>query len=120
MTDGVTSDGLIVARRTRSYIDCGAYSRHTPYAVQKHAANLAGPYFIPNASFDIYCVYTNRQPSSAMRGFGVTEASFAMEIQMDRIAELDRTGPLDGALSQRLPRRRPPSPPQARRGRHAH
>src|SRR5207245_278208 len=35
---------------------------------------------------DAYCVYTNRQPSSAMRGFGVTEASFAVEVQMDRIA----------------------------------
>jgi CO/xanthine dehydrogenase Mo-binding subunit len=93
MTDGVTNDGLVVARRVRSYIDCGAYSRHTPYAVQKHAANLAGPYFIPNASFDIYCVYTNRQPSSAMRGFGVTEASFAMEVQMDRIAELTGLDP---------------------------
>jgi len=93
MTDGVTNDGVIVARRVRSYIDCGAYSRHTPYAVQKHAANLAGPYFIPNASFDIYCVYTNRQPSSAMRGFGVTEASFAMEVQMDRIAELTGLDP---------------------------
>jgi len=93
MTDGVTNDGLIVARKVRSYIDCGAYSRHTPYAVQKHAANLAGPYFIPNAAFDIYCVYTNRQPSSAMRGFGVTEASFAMEVQMDRIAELTGLDP---------------------------
>jgi CO/xanthine dehydrogenase Mo-binding subunit len=31
-------------------------------------------------------VYTNRQPASAFRGFGVTEASFATEMQMDRIA----------------------------------
>lgn len=93
MSDGVTNDGIIVARRVRSYVDCGAYSRHTPYAVNKHAANLGGPYYIPNASFDIHCVYTNRQPSSAMRGFGVTEASFAMEIQMDRIAELTGLDP---------------------------
>ena len=34
----------------------------------------------------MHCVYTNRQPSSAFRGFGVTEASFATEMQMDRIA----------------------------------
>jgi CO/xanthine dehydrogenase Mo-binding subunit len=31
-------------------------------------------------------VYTNRQPASAFRGFGVTEASFATEMPMDRIA----------------------------------
>jgi CO/xanthine dehydrogenase Mo-binding subunit len=33
-------------------------------------------------------VYTNRTPTSAMRGFGVTMASFAIEVQMDKIAEL--------------------------------
>jgi len=35
---------------------------------------------------DAYCVYTNRQPASALRGFGVTPASFAVEVQMDKIA----------------------------------
>ena len=53
----------------------------------KHAANAAGPYTIPNVWIDVYCVYTNRQVGSAMRGFGVTPASFALEVQMDKIAE---------------------------------
>jgi CO/xanthine dehydrogenase Mo-binding subunit len=85
--DGVLADGRIVARQVRSYADCGAYSRQTPYALTKHAANAAGPYAIPNVSIDAYCVYTNRTPTSAMRGFGITMASFALEVQMDRIAE---------------------------------
>lgn len=85
--DGVTKDGRILARKITSYADAGAYNRHTPYAVTKHAANIAGPYNIPNVWIDAYCVYTNRQPSSAMRGFGVTPASFALEVQMDKIAE---------------------------------
>ncbi len=85
--DGVMKDGRIVARQVTTYADSGAYNRHTPYAVTKHAANAAGPYRIPNVSIDAYCVYTNRQPSSAMRGFGVTPASFAIEVQMDKIAE---------------------------------
>jgi CO/xanthine dehydrogenase Mo-binding subunit len=85
-TDGVMRDGRIVARKVRSLQDAGAYHRHSPYGVQKHMANLPGPYTIPNVWVDAYCVYTNRQPSSAMRGFGVTEASFAVEVQMDRIA----------------------------------
>jgi len=85
--DGVTKDGRILARQVTSYADAGAYNRHTPYAVTKHAANVAGPYRIPNVSIDAYCVYTNRQPSSAMRGFAVTPASFATEVQMDKIAE---------------------------------
>lgn len=85
--DGVTKDGRIVARKVTTYADSGAYSRHTPYAVTKHAANISGPYNIPNVWIDVYCVYTNRQPGSAMRGFGVTPASFAIEVQMDKIAE---------------------------------
>ena len=87
MKDGVTRDGHILARKVTSYADSGAYSRQTPYSLTKHAANVAGPYAIPNVSIDAYCVYTNRTPSSAMRGFGVTMASFALEVQMDRIAE---------------------------------
>lgn len=87
MKDGVTADGHIIARKVTSYADSGAYSRQTPYSLTKHAANAAGPYAIPNVSIDAYCVYTNRPPSSAMRGFGITMASFALEVQMDKIAE---------------------------------
>ncbi|MDX1437943.1 MAG: molybdopterin cofactor-binding domain-containing protein [Anaerolineales bacterium] len=85
--DGVMKDGRIIARQVTSYADAGAYNRHTPYAVTKHAANVAGPYRIPNVWIDAHCVYTNRQPGSAMRGFAVTPASFAIEVQMDKIAE---------------------------------
>jgi CO/xanthine dehydrogenase Mo-binding subunit len=86
IVDGVMNDGRIVSREVASYHDAGAYSRHSPYGATKHAANVCGPYTIPNVSIDVHCVYTNRQPSSAFRGFGVTEASFATEMQMDRIA----------------------------------
>ena len=85
--DGVMKDGRIIARKITSFADSGAYNRHTPYAVTKHAANVAGPYAIPNVWIDAHCIYTNRQPASAMRGFGVTPASFAIECQMDKIAE---------------------------------
>jgi len=86
--DGVMADGTIVARRVVGMADCGAYSRQTPYAITKFAANATGPYRIPNVYVDAYCVFTNRTPTSAMRGFGVTMGHFAVEVQMDKIAEL--------------------------------
>lgn len=86
--DGVMKDGRIIARQVTTYADSGAYNRHTPYAVTKHAANAAGPYRIPNVAIDVYCCYTNKTPSSAMRGFAVTMATWAIEQQMDKIAEL--------------------------------
>jgi CO/xanthine dehydrogenase Mo-binding subunit len=84
--DGVRADGRILARQATLLIDAGAYSRHSPYGTTKAAAHMPGPYTIPNVHVDAHCVYTNRTPSSAMRGFGVTIGDFALESQMDRIA----------------------------------
>jgi CO/xanthine dehydrogenase Mo-binding subunit len=92
--DGVMDDGRIVARQVRLYVDAGAYSRHSPYGTTKASAHLPGPYTIGNVHVDAYCVYTNRTPSSAMRGFGVTIADFALESQMDRIARALEMDPL--------------------------
>jgi CO/xanthine dehydrogenase Mo-binding subunit len=92
--DGVMADGRIVARQVRLYADAGAYSRHSPYGTTKAAAHMPGPYTIPNVHVDAYCVYTNRTPSSAMRGFGVTIGDFALESQMDRIARALELDPL--------------------------
>jgi CO/xanthine dehydrogenase Mo-binding subunit len=92
--DGVMADGTIVARKVTLYVDAGAYSRHTPYGTTKAAAHMPGPYSIPNVWVDAHCVYTNRTPSSAMRGFGVTIGDFALESQMDRIARALELDPL--------------------------
>lgn len=85
--DGVTEDGDLVAREMTVYGDSGAYNRHSPYAGTKVLSQLAGPYYIPNCKFDSILAYTNKQPSSAMRGFAVTGPSFANEVQMTKIAE---------------------------------
>jgi CO/xanthine dehydrogenase Mo-binding subunit len=92
--DGVMADGTIVARKVTLYVDAGAYSRHSPYGTTKAAAHMPGPYTIPNVWVDAHCVYTNRTPASAMRGFGVTIADFALESQMDRIARALDIDPL--------------------------
>lgn len=96
--DGVMNDGRIVARKVMLYVDSGAYSRHSPYGTTKAAAHLPGPYTIPNVYADCHCVYTNRTPSSAMRGFGVTIADFAIESQMDRISRELKIDPLEFRL----------------------
>jgi CO/xanthine dehydrogenase Mo-binding subunit len=93
--DGVMKDGRIVARYVRLYADAGAYSRHSPYAGTKAAAHMPGPYTIPNVWVDSHCVYTNRTPSSAMRGFGVTIGDFALEVQMDKLARLVGMDPIE-------------------------
>ena len=95
LKDGMMRDGRIVARKVRAYFDSGAYTRLSSYAVVKCAAHLPGPYTIPNVHGDIYCVFTNRTPATAMRGFGVTAMDFAIECQMDKLAHLVGMDPME-------------------------
>src|SRR6202166_4403172 len=95
LKDGVRRDGRIVARKVRAYFDSGAYTRLSSYAAVKCAAHLPGPYTIPNVYGDIYCVFTNRTPATAMRGFGVTAMDFAIECQMDKRAHLVGMDPME-------------------------
>jgi CO/xanthine dehydrogenase Mo-binding subunit len=88
IADAVTDDGWILGRRTLTLHDAGAYTRFSSYGATKHTFHLAGAYTIPNVAFNTYVVWTNRVPSSAMRGFGVTSVSFAVEMHMNRIAQV--------------------------------
>jgi len=95
ITDGVMADGRIVARRFTGYFDCGAYTRLSSYAIIKGVGHLPGPYTIPNVYADVYCVYTNRTPATAMRGFGITGVDFAIEAHMDKVAETVGMNPVE-------------------------
>jgi CO/xanthine dehydrogenase Mo-binding subunit len=86
IADAVTSDGWLLGRKMLTLHDAGAYSRFSPYGLTKHSFHHTGAYTIPNLHFDGYVVYTNRTPTTAMRGFGVTSVSFAVETHMSRIA----------------------------------
>ncbi|MEP2532102.1 molybdopterin cofactor-binding domain-containing protein [Shimia sp.] len=85
--DGVMKDGRIIAREFTGFFDSGAFTRLSSYAIIKGTGHLPGPYTIPNVSSNVYCVYTNRTPATAMRGFGITGVDFAIECHMDKVAE---------------------------------
>jgi len=88
--DAVTPEGRIVGRKVRSVRDGGAYTLSNDYVVSKHAFGVTGPYDVPNVRVDAYAVLTNKRPASSMRGFGLYQASFAEQVQMERVA--DRLG----------------------------
>ncbi|MGL4243708.1 MAG: xanthine dehydrogenase family protein molybdopterin-binding subunit [Beijerinckiaceae bacterium] len=93
--DGLMKDGRIIGRHVRSYFDAGAYTRLSSYAVIKCTAHVPGPYWIPNVTSDIRVAYTNRCPSTAMRGFGITAFDFALEVQMDKLAHAVGMDPME-------------------------
>ena len=88
IADAVTKDGWILGRKMITLHDSGAYARFSPYGLTKHSFHHTGAYTIPNLHFDGYVVFTNRVPTTAMRGFGVTSVSFATETHVSRVAEV--------------------------------
>ncbi|MGB2952195.1 MAG: molybdopterin cofactor-binding domain-containing protein [Gaiellaceae bacterium] len=95
IADAVTNDGWIVGRKMLTLHDAGAYTRFSSYGLTKHSFHHTGAYTIPNLCFNGYVVFTNRVPTTAMRGFGVTSVSYAVEMQMNRVADLLGIDPLE-------------------------
>jgi len=87
------ADGTLLGRDARVLIDNGAYvswGSTTPYVM---LTTMAGFYRCPNVRFDSTIIYTNNVYSGSMRGYGNLESTFAIEAQMDDLAEqlgLDR------------------------------
>ena len=95
IADAVTKDGWILGRKMLTIHDAGAYARFSPYGLTKHSFHHTGAYTIPNLEFDGYVVFTNRVPTTAMRGFGVTSVSFAAETHMSRVADVLGLDPIE-------------------------
>jgi CO/xanthine dehydrogenase Mo-binding subunit len=83
---GATRDGRLVLLRARIVLDGGAYASSSTAVCSNAACFAAGPYRVPNVAVDAFVAYTNNPPCGAMRGFGVVQACFAYESQMDRLA----------------------------------
>jgi len=83
---GVMKDGTIVARQVYNLQDSGAYVNGAPRLNYLSTYACAGPYKIRNVKIDTLTLITNKLPTSAYRGFGIQEVSWACECHMDDIA----------------------------------
>ncbi len=72
--------------------DNGAYASVGMKVLERAAGHSAGAYSVPNVLVRSRAVYTNNLPCGAMRGFGVPQATFAMESCID---DLCRQGNFD-------------------------
>ena len=89
------ADGRLLARDCHVVIDNGAYvswGSTTPYVM---LSTVAGLYRCPAARFDTTIAYTNNPYSGSMRGYGNLESTFAVESQMDELAERLGIAPLE-------------------------
>jgi aldehyde oxidoreductase len=84
---GATKDGKLVALQAQLTLDTGAYGSWGIEVTEQASVFSTGPYDIPNVEVDSTAVYTNNVPCGAMRGFGINQVTFAMEAQMDALAQ---------------------------------
>ena len=102
LTTGVKRDGTITARSCRSIMDGGAYNSLGIVTCYLTAIFLNLPYRTPNIRYEALRIYTNNAPCGAMRGFGAPQTHFAVEVQMDMIAEALKMDPLEFRLKNGL------------------
>jgi CO/xanthine dehydrogenase Mo-binding subunit len=95
---GVTTDGRILAREGRLWFDTGAFAGSGPGVASVATLMLAGPYRIPNLLLEGYAVYTNKTNFGSFRAPSGPQANFAVESQMDVIADALGLDPLDFRL----------------------
>lgn len=84
---GAKKDGTLTALKREHITGAGAYASVAVLVTGKNAVWGCGPYLIPNQWADTCIAATNRQPGAAMRGFGMTQCTFAMETMMNMLAE---------------------------------
>lgn len=95
-------DGTLVKVEARLVLDGGAYASSSTAVIANAVCFAGGPYLVPNAVIDGYAVRTNNPPCGAMRGFGVVQACFGHEAQMDKLAAALGMDPVELRLHNAL------------------
>ncbi|HEY5424049.1 MAG TPA: xanthine dehydrogenase subunit D [Ilumatobacteraceae bacterium] len=86
MRHHATAQGKLQRIEARVVLDGGAYASTSSAVLINAVTHTQGPYKCVNATVDGYAVRSNNLPCGAMRGFGVVQACFAHEGQMDKLA----------------------------------
>ncbi len=87
IAQGCDQGGKLTFRDISMVLDNGAYTSWgatTPSVMMMPISSL---YKVPNIRYEAKCVFTNNTWSQAMRGYGNPQATFAIESNMDELAE---------------------------------
>ncbi|MCB0085448.1 MAG: molybdopterin-dependent oxidoreductase, partial [Caldilineaceae bacterium] len=84
---GCDASGKLTAVKARIIGDSGAYASVGMKVLERAAGHATGAYYVPVVDVESTAVYTNNIPNGAMRGFGVNQATFALESCMDELCQ---------------------------------
>lgn len=95
-------DGTLRRVEARVVLDGGAYASTSSAVLINAVTHMQGPYTCDIATVDGYAVRSNNPPCGAMRGFGVVQACFAHESQMDKLAAACGMDPVEIRLKNAM------------------
>lgn len=84
---GVKKDGSITGMYFKSFLDGGAYGSYGVASTFYTGALQTVTYDVPRYKFQGVRVFTNKPPCGPKRGHGTPQPRYAVEVQLDKIAE---------------------------------
>lgn len=92
---GVKNDGAITAMHFQSYLDGGAYGSYGVASTFYTGALQTVTYDVPRYKFQGIRTFTNKPPCGPKRGHGTPQPRYALEVQLDKIAEQLQLDPVE-------------------------
>ena len=111
ITSWIRPDGSMAARKVDLYSNQGAYASHGHSIVAKAMGSFPQLYPCENMECDAYTVYTNIPAAGAMRGYGMPQASFANDSNIEECAHAVGMEQSSGQQRQRRRQRQQCSEP---------
>jgi probable selenate reductase molybdenum-binding subunit len=99
---GLNKDGKITGFDMYVLSNTGAYGSHGLTVMCNCGSKVLPLYPAENLTFRGHAVYTNSPVAGAYRGYGATQAAFAMEVIIDQMAEKLGVDPVDFRLSHHI------------------
>src|SRR5438094_5519033 len=100
---GVKKDGAITAMHFKSFLDGGAYGSYGVASTFYTGALQTVTYEVPRYKFEGARAFTNKPPCGPKRGHGTPQPRFALEVQLDKIAEELGMDPAELRLKHLVP-----------------
>lgn len=88
LTTACNEDGKLTAMKAIILSDTGAYASVGANVIEKCCMHSPGPYNYQNIDIKGMAIHTNNVSSGAYRGFGVAQANFAIESNLNILAEM--------------------------------
>src|SRR5438067_2254466 len=100
---GVKKDGAITGMHFKSLLDGGGYGSYGVASTYYTGALQTVTYHVPRYKFQGARAFTNKPPCGPKRGHGTPQPRFALEVQLDKIAEQLGLDPAELRLKHLVP-----------------